>query len=65
VPEYFEKEVLSDGNLWPPDAFRTFSLQTYYMGMVDEKNRVSFYDGEMRVVDPEGAEFEKFGGKTI
>jgi F420-non-reducing hydrogenase large subunit len=37
-----------------------FNLRTYYMGMVDEKNRVNFYDGSIRVVDPEGGEFEKF-----
>ena len=37
-----------------------FNLRTYYMGMVDEKNRVNFYDGSIRVVDPEGREFEKF-----
>jgi F420-non-reducing hydrogenase large subunit len=33
---------------------------TYYMGLVDEKNRVNFYDGDIRVVDPEGKEFVKF-----
>ena len=38
----------------------TFNLRTYYMGMVDEKNRVNFYEGSIRVVDPEGREFEKY-----
>ncbi len=33
---------------------------TYYMGLVDEKNRVNFYDGMVRVVDPSGREFVKF-----
>ncbi len=33
---------------------------TYYMGTVDEKNRVNFYDGMIRVVDPEGGEFAKY-----
>lgn len=33
---------------------------TYYMGLVDEKNRVNFYDGMVRVVDPFGREFVKF-----
>jgi len=36
-------------------------LETYYMGLVDDKDRVSFYDGEVRVVDPEGKEFCRFG----
>lgn len=30
------------------------------MGMVDAQNRVNFYDGMIRVVDPEGAEFVKY-----
>lgn len=34
--------------------------ETYYMGLVDEKNKVNFYDGKVRVVDPEGNEFAKF-----
>jgi len=37
-----------------------YSLKTYYMGLVDENNKVNFYDGEVRVVDPEGREFVKF-----
>ena len=31
--------------------------ETYSMGLVDDQNRVNFYDGKVRVVDPEGAEF--------
>jgi len=38
----------------------TYTHKTYYMGTVDEKNRVNFYDGQLRVVDPEGKEFLKF-----
>jgi F420-non-reducing hydrogenase large subunit len=34
--------------------------ETYYMGLVDENNKVNFYDGDIRVVDPEGKEFVKF-----
>ena len=37
-----------------------FKHRTYYMGMVDENNRVNFYDGKIRVVDPNGKEFAKF-----
>ncbi len=33
----------------------------YNMGMVDEKNRVSFYDGLIRVTDQQGHEFVRFG----
>jgi len=37
-----------------------YALKTYYMGTVDENNKVNFYDGEIRVVDPRGNEFVKF-----
>lgn len=34
--------------------------ETYSMGLVDEKNHPNFYDGRVRVVDPEGKELCKF-----
>ncbi|MDI9609781.1 MAG: Ni/Fe hydrogenase subunit alpha [Archaeoglobales archaeon] len=37
-----------------------YTHRTYYMGLVDNKNRVNFYDGMLRVVDPNGKEYAKF-----
>jgi F420-non-reducing hydrogenase large subunit len=37
-----------------------YVLKTYYMGTVDEKNHVNFYDGKIRVVDQQGKEVVKF-----
>ncbi|MFA6002985.1 MAG: Ni/Fe hydrogenase subunit alpha [Elusimicrobiota bacterium] len=37
-----------------------FTHKTYYMGMVDKNNKVNFYDGQIRVVTPEGKEHSKF-----
>jgi len=37
-----------------------FTHKTCYMGMVDEQNRVNFYDGKLRVVDCNGKEVCKF-----
>jgi F420-non-reducing hydrogenase large subunit len=37
-----------------------FILKTYYMGTVDEKNRVNFYDGNIRIVNHEGKEVAKY-----
>ncbi|MDH5703167.1 MAG: Ni/Fe hydrogenase subunit alpha [Aigarchaeota archaeon] len=37
-----------------------YTLKTYYMGTVDADNKVSFYDGKVRVVDPRGNEFVKY-----
>ena len=34
--------------------------ETYNMGLVDENNKVNYYDGQLRVTDPEGKEFAKF-----
>jgi F420-non-reducing hydrogenase large subunit len=34
--------------------------RTYYMGLVDENDKVNFYDGTVRVVDPDGEEFVRF-----
>jgi F420-non-reducing hydrogenase large subunit len=37
-----------------------YRLRTYYMGLFDENNKVNFYDGHIRVVDPDGKEFARF-----
>jgi len=37
-----------------------YTHKTYYMGMVDKNNHVNFYDGDIRVVDPDGKEFVRF-----
>ncbi|NLF01025.1 MAG: Ni/Fe hydrogenase subunit alpha [Anaerolineales bacterium] len=37
-----------------------FSHRTYYMGLVDENNKINFYDGSVRVVGPDGAELVKY-----
>jgi len=40
-----------------------YTHHTYYMGLMDEKNKVNFYDGKVRVVDPDGKEFVKYAPK--
>ena len=37
-----------------------YTMKSYYMGMVDSNNKVNFYDGTVRVVDPDGKEVVKF-----
>jgi len=49
-PEYVQL-ILSDA----------FTHRTHYMGMVDAQRRVNFYDGQVRVVSPEGTEVASFG----
>ncbi len=40
-----------------------YKHETYYMGLVDKNNKVNFYDGKIRVVDPAGKEYAKFAVK--
>ncbi len=40
-----------------------YTHKTYYMGLVDEKNKVNFYDGKVRVVGPDGKEYIKYEPK--
>ena len=56
----FEKVVL--GNIEYVDLILSdmFTHRTYYMGMVDEQNRLTFYDGQLRVVAPDGHEWARF-----
>jgi len=39
---------------------QSYTHKTYYMGLVDEKNKTNFYDGKVRVVDQNANEFLKF-----
>ncbi|HEX7547838.1 MAG TPA: Ni/Fe hydrogenase subunit alpha [Candidatus Methylomirabilis sp.] len=61
----FTLQVFKDIVLKNPEYVKlitsdTYTHKTYYMGMVDENNRVNFYDGKIRVVDPNGKEYAKF-----
>jgi F420-non-reducing hydrogenase large subunit len=37
-----------------------YTHRTYYMGTVDAHNHINFYDGMIRVVDPDGKEFTRY-----
>lgn len=37
-----------------------YQLDTYNMGLVDKNNHVNFYDGDIRVTDQKGNEFDRF-----
>ncbi|MFN3929812.1 MAG: Ni/Fe hydrogenase subunit alpha, partial [Thermoflexus sp.] len=56
----FEDVVLKNPQYVEWIRSETYTHRTYYMGLVDERNRLNFYDGWLRVVDPEGREFLKF-----
>jgi F420-non-reducing hydrogenase large subunit len=39
-----------------------YTHKTYYMGLVDDNNKINFYEGKLRVVKPDGTEFLKITG---
>jgi F420-non-reducing hydrogenase large subunit len=56
----FEDVVLKNKEYVDLVAGDIYRHETYYMGLVDENNKVNFYDGNIRVVTPEGKEFARF-----
>jgi F420-non-reducing hydrogenase large subunit len=58
--ETFDRLVLHNSAYLDLIRSDAFTHRTYYMGMVDEANRVNFYDGCIRVVRPDGAEYARF-----
>ncbi len=61
--QLFKDVVLANKSYVGLITSEAYSLKTYYMALVDEDNRVSFYDGKVRVIDPEGKEYLKFDGR--
>jgi F420-non-reducing hydrogenase large subunit len=59
----FHDIVLGNSNYVDLIKSDAYTLKTYYMGLVDEHNKVNFYDGKIRVVNPSGSEFVKFEAK--
>lgn len=56
----FEDVVLKNQKYVDLIMSDAYQLNTYSMGLVDENNQMNFYEGKIRVVDPEGNEFAKF-----
>ncbi|MFH1737801.1 MAG: Ni/Fe hydrogenase subunit alpha [bacterium] len=59
----FNDIVLKNSEYFDMIASDAYTHKTYYMGLVDEDNKVNFYDGQLRVVAPNGEEFIKFPGQ--
>jgi F420-non-reducing hydrogenase large subunit len=56
----FKSKVLADKDNLDLIFSPEYNLNTYYMGQVDEQNRLSFYEGKLRIVDPKGKQFALF-----
>jgi F420-non-reducing hydrogenase large subunit len=61
--KWFEDIVLKNKNYVDLVTGDVYRHETHYMGMVDENNKLAFYDGKIRVVAPDGEEVAKFEGK--
>jgi F420-non-reducing hydrogenase large subunit len=57
----FHETVLKNKRFNDMTRSGIFRLRTHYMGLVDKKKRVNFYDGRIRVVTPRGDALADFG----
>ncbi|GAI08080.1 unnamed protein product, partial [marine sediment metagenome] len=56
----FDDIVLKNKEYMDMIVSDAYTHRTYYMGLVDEDNKVAFYDGKVRIVDPDGIEFARY-----
>jgi len=61
--EIFDDLVLKNKEYVDLITGDTYYHETYYMGMVDENEKVNFYEGKIKVVDPDGKEYARFDAK--
>ena len=61
--QLFKDVVLGNKDYLDMILSDAYSLKTYYMSLVDENNKVTFYDGKVRVIDPNGNEYALFDPK--
>ncbi len=59
----FKKIVLENQDYVKLITSDPYTHKTHYMGLVDERNKVNFYDGKIRVVTPDGKEYAKFAAQ--
>ncbi|MFW6385978.1 MAG: Ni/Fe hydrogenase subunit alpha [Candidatus Hadarchaeota archaeon] len=59
----FNEYVLEEGKYVDLINSDPYTLETHYMGLVDEHNEVDFYDGNVRVVNTRGDPLVKFEGE--
>lgn len=61
--DVFDKVVLQNKEYVDIITGDVYYHKTYYMGLVDENDKVNFYDGQLKVVDPNGNDYAKFEPK--
>jgi F420-non-reducing hydrogenase large subunit len=61
--DVLNKVVLSNKGYVDLILSDTYTHRTHYMGTVDANNHINFYEGRIRVVDPDGKEVAKYEAK--
>jgi F420-non-reducing hydrogenase large subunit len=59
----FKDVVLANKKYLDMILSEAYKLKTYYMSLVDENNKVTFYDGKVKVVDPNGKPYALFDAR--
>jgi len=60
VLQFFKDVVLKNKEYLDLILGDAYNLKTYYMGLVDENKKMNFYEGTLRVIDPNGKEVAFF-----
>jgi len=58
--QLFEDLVLKNETYLEMILSEAYTVPMHYIGMVDENNKVNFYDGKVSVVDPDGKRLGKY-----
>jgi F420-non-reducing hydrogenase large subunit len=58
--DLFDKMVVEDGSVRELIRTDLYRHETYYAGLVDDQDRVTIYDGRIRVVAPDGEHFGSY-----
>jgi F420-non-reducing hydrogenase large subunit len=56
----FKDVVLSEKKYLDMILSEEYKLKTYYMSLVDDNGKVTFYDGKVKVIDPNGNDYALF-----
>lgn len=63
--DVFKSKLLEDETFVRFVSEASLALPTYYMGLVDEEGSIDFYDGNVRVVAPDGSEYAQVAAGDV
>jgi F420-non-reducing hydrogenase large subunit len=58
--DLFKKKVVENEQFHNLFLGERYKVETYYMGIIDEKDKMNLYDGKLRIIDPTGKEYKTF-----